>query len=54
VIKLRYGLTNGTEFTLRKIGQKLGLSRERVRQIQNEALVKLRHPSRTEYLKDLL
>jgi len=54
VIKLRYGLINGTEHTLAQIGRELGISRERVRQIEVEALRRLRHPARAEYLKELL
>ena len=54
VIQLRYGLTDGTEYTLAQIGQHLGISRERVRQIQQEALAKLRHPTRCQPLKELL
>jgi RNA polymerase primary sigma factor len=54
VIQLRYGLTDGTEYTLAEIGGKLGISRERVRQIQEDALRKLRHPTRVQYLKELL
>jgi RNA polymerase primary sigma factor len=54
VIKLRFGLSDGTEYTLAEIGRKLDISRERVRQIQEDALTKLRHPARSEYLKELL
>jgi RNA polymerase sigma factor (sigma-70 family) len=54
IIRLRYGLTDGAEYTLAKIGQQLGISRERVRQIENDALRKLRHPTRAQYLKELL
>ena len=54
VIKLRYGLVNGTEHTLAQIGRELGISRERVRQIEVEALRRLRHPARAQYLKELL
>lgn len=54
VIKLRYGLQDGTEYTLADIGRQLGISRERVRQIEDEALRKLRHHTRVQYLKELL
>ena len=54
VIKLRYGLTDGTEYTLAEIGRQLGISRERVRQIEDEALRKLRHHTRLQYLQELL
>ena len=54
VIKLRYGLTDGTEYTLAEIGRQLGISRERVRQIEDEALRKLRHHTRVRHLKELL
>lgn len=54
VIKLRYGLTDGTEYTLAEIGRQLGISRERVRQIEDEALRKLRHHTRLQYLEELL
>ena len=54
VIKLRYGLKDGTEHTLAEIGRNLGISRERVRQIEDEALRKLRHHTRVQYLQELL
>ena len=54
IIKLRYGLTDGTEYTLAEIGRQLGISRERVRQIEDEALRKLRHHTRVQYLQELL
>ncbi len=54
VIKMRYGLTDGTEHTLAEIGRKLEISRERVRQIEDEALRKLRHHTRVQYLQELL
>jgi RNA polymerase primary sigma factor len=54
VIKLRYGLTDGTAHTLAEIARQLGISRERVRQIEADALGKLRHPTRVQYLKELL
>ncbi len=54
VIKFRYGLQDGTEYTLAEIGRRLGISRERVRQIEDEALRKLRHHTRVQHLKELL
>ena len=54
VIQLRYGLNDGTEYTLADIGRRLGISRERVRQIEDEALRKLRHPTREPLLKEIL
>jgi len=54
VIQLRYGLKDGSEYTLAEIGRRLGISRERVRQIEDEALRKLRHPTRESLLKEIL
>ena len=54
VIQLRFGLTDGTEYTLAEIGQQLGISRERVRQIQEEVLHKFRHPIHSKSLEELL
>jgi len=54
IIKWRFGLFDGVEYTLSEIGKKLGISRERVRQIEGDALRKLRHPRRIEYLEELL
>ena len=54
VIKLRYGLFDGECHTLAQIGKKLKITRERVRQIEEEALNKLRHPTRRHYWKELL
>ncbi len=51
VITLRFGLDNGTERTLQEVGDILGVSRERVRQIEEMALKKLRHPNRARKLK---
>jgi len=53
VIKLRFGLFDGNPCTLAQIGKKLGVSRERVRQIESDALRKLRHPSRRRQLREL-
>ncbi len=53
VIRSRFGLNGGTKpLTLAEIGNKYGLSRERIRQIENKALKKLKHPSRVRKLKD--
>lgn len=46
VMLLRYGLLDGRERTLEEVGQNFGVTRERIRQIENKALRKLRHPSR--------
>jgi RNA polymerase primary sigma factor len=54
VLNLRYGLRDGREHTLKEIGEKYGLTRERIRQIEKEALRKLRHPSRSRKLRAFL
>lgn len=54
VIKLRYGLYDGDEHTLSQIGKRLGLTRERIRRIEAEALSKLRHPNRWRYWQEIL
>jgi len=54
VIQLRYGLVNNTCLTLEEVGQQFNITRERIRQIQKKALRKLRHPSRSRKLKDML
>ncbi|HEY58935.1 MAG TPA: sigma-70 family RNA polymerase sigma factor [Anaerolineae bacterium] len=54
VLRLRYGLENGRAYTLEEVGQKFGLTRERIRQIENKALRRLRHPRRARQLKDYL
>jgi RNA polymerase primary sigma factor len=54
IIKLRFGLKNGQSHTLAEIGQKLNLTRERIRQIENKALTKLRLSQHVNYLKDYL
>jgi RNA polymerase primary sigma factor len=54
VIKLRFGLEDGKEWTLQEIGDKLEVTRERIRQIQNQALGKLRDSSLGKALADLL
>ena len=54
VLSLRYGLDDGTTYTLEEVGQKFGLTRERIRQIEGRALRQLRHPKRARQLKDYL
>ena len=51
VLDLRYGLESGRQHTLDEIGIELGVTRERIRQIEAKALRKLRHPSRSKKLK---
>ena len=52
ILKLRFGLENGRSYTLEEVGQKFGLTRERIRQIESMALRRLRHPRRARLLKD--
>ena len=54
VLQLRFGLQNGRARTLEEIGTDFHVSRERIRQIEAEALRKLRHPSRSRKLRDYL
>jgi RNA polymerase primary sigma factor len=54
VIEMRYGLEDGYSLTLEEVGAKLGLTRERIRQIQKEALAKLRHRSLSRHLIEYL
>jgi RNA polymerase primary sigma factor len=54
VIRLRFGLTDGKSRTLEEVGQEFGVTRERIRQIESKTLSKLRHPSRSQKLRDYL
>ena len=54
VIRMRFGIGDGSEHTLEEVGQRFSVTRERIRQIEAKALRKLRHPSRTRKLKTFL
>ena len=54
VVRLRFGLTDGQPRTLDEIGQVYGVTRERIRQIESKTMSKLRHPSRSQVLRDYL
>jgi RNA polymerase primary sigma factor len=54
ILRLRFGLQNGRAYTLEEVGQKFGLTRERIRQIEGRALRRLRHPRRSRQLRDYL
>jgi len=54
VVKMRFGLVDGQPRTLDEIGREFGLTRERIRQIESKTLSKLRHPSRSQKLRDYL
>jgi RNA polymerase primary sigma factor len=54
ILRLRFGLHNGRTYTLEEVGQKFGLTRERIRQIEGKALRRLRHPRRSRQLRDYL
>ncbi len=54
ILQLRYGLVDGETYTLEEVGKKLGVTRERVRQIEAQALSRLRHPTHARKLKDFL
>jgi len=54
ILRMRFGLENGHTYTLEEVGQKFGLTRERIRQIESKALHRLRHPRRSRQLKEYL
>ncbi len=52
VLRMRFGMADGRTHTLEEVGQIFGVTRERIRQIENKAIRKLRHPSRAKKIKD--
>ena len=54
VVRLRFGLDDGQMRTLEEVGKEFGVTRERVRQIEAKTLAKLRHPIRSQRLKEFL
>jgi RNA polymerase primary sigma factor len=54
ILRLRFGLQDGRSYTLEEVGQKFGLTRERIRQIEHKALRRLRHPRRSRPLRGFL
>ncbi len=54
ILRLRFGLQDGYNYTLQEVAERFGLTRERIRQIQSEALKKLRHPRRSRKLRNHL
>jgi RNA polymerase primary sigma factor len=54
VLRMRFGLQDGYHYTLEEVGDKFGLTRERIRQIEKQALHRLRHPRRSRRLRDYL
>jgi len=54
ILRLRFGLQNGYSYKLEEIAQRFGLTRERIRQIEQEALNRLRHPTRSRKLREYL
>ncbi len=54
VLELRFGLVDGKDHTLEEVSRYFNVTRERIRQIEAKALRKLRHPTRSRYLKEYL
>ena len=54
VVRLRFGLEDGQARTLEEVGREFGVTRERIRQIESKTLAKLRHPHRSQKLRDYL
>lgn len=54
VLRMRYGLEDGEDYTLEQVGAKMGVTRERARQIQEAALDRLRHPGRSNAIRELI
>lgn len=54
ILSMRFGLDDGVTYTLEQVGERFGLTRERIRQIEGKALRRLRHPRRSRQLKDYL
>jgi len=54
ILRLRFGLDTGVPYTLEEVGEKFGLTRERIRQIEGKALRRLRHPRRARQLKEYI
>jgi RNA polymerase primary sigma factor len=54
ILQLRYGLVDGETYTLEEVGKRMGVTRERVRQIEAQALSRLRHPTHSRRLRDFL
>jgi RNA polymerase primary sigma factor len=54
ILRMRFGLQDGCRYTLEEVGERFGLTRERIRQIEKQALRRLRHPQRSRRLRDYL